>query len=56
MSAVQELVGHRDLTMTQRHSHLSRTALADTIRLLENRAKSPQNGDIVETREPATAT
>src|SRR5687768_3986710 len=56
MSAVQELAGHRDLTMTQRYSHLSRTALADTIRLLENRAESPQNGDIVETREPATAT
>jgi hypothetical protein len=33
MSAVQELVGHRDLSMTQRYSHLSRTALADTIRL-----------------------
>jgi integrase len=56
MSAVQELVGHRDLTMTQRYSHLSRTALADTIRLLEKRAESPKNGDILETKEPASAT
>ena len=37
MRAVQELVGHQDLTMTQRYSHLSPAALVDTIRLLESR-------------------
>jgi len=37
MRAVQELVGHQDLTMTQRYSHLSPGALGDTIRLLEHR-------------------
>ena len=56
MSAVQELVGHRDLTMTQRYSHLSRTALADTIRLLEQRPEPKQDGDILETKEPASVT
>jgi hypothetical protein len=47
MRAVQELVGHQDLTMTQRYSHLSPAALGDTIRLLERGAAA--NGDIVET-------
>ena len=40
MRAVQELVGHQDLTMTQRYSHLSPAALLDTIRLLESRVES----------------
>ena len=35
MRSVQELVGHQDLTMTQRYSHLSPAALIDTVRLLE---------------------
>jgi site-specific recombinase XerD len=30
MRSVQELVGHQDLTMTQRYSHLSPAALIDT--------------------------
>jgi integrase len=37
MRCVQELVGHQDLTMTQRYSHLSPAALNDTVRLLEAR-------------------
>jgi len=32
MRAVQELVGHQDLTMTQQYSHLSPAALIDTVR------------------------
>ena len=46
MRAVQELVGHQDLTMTQRYSHLSPAALVDTIRLLESRAAGPGRGEI----------
>jgi integrase len=38
MRAVQELVGHQDMTMTQRYSHLSPGALGDTIRLLRRGA------------------
>ena len=53
MRAVQELVGHQDLTMTQRYSHLSPAALGDTIRLLERRnlprSDGDSDGDIVET-------
>jgi integrase len=49
MRAVQELVGHQDLTMTQRYSHLSPAALEATIRLLERRDPPPQGGDILET-------
>ena len=47
--AVQELVGHRDLTMTQRYSHLSPHALGDAIRLLEDRGTPAPDGEIVET-------
>jgi hypothetical protein len=35
MSAVQELVGHRDLTMTQRYSHLTPHSRNLAIRLLD---------------------
>jgi integrase len=49
MRAVQELVGHQDLTMTQRYSHLSPAALNDTIRLLERGKPTPADGDILET-------
>src|SRR5215208_3774672 len=45
MQSVQELVGHQDLTMTQRYSHLSPGALGDTIRLLEHRGLPNQDGD-----------
>jgi len=49
MRAVQELVGHQDLTMTQRYSHLSPTALVDTVRLLESRGPVSGHGEIAET-------
>jgi integrase len=49
MRAVQELVGHQDLTMTQRYSHLSPAALVDTIRLLESRVAASGRGEILET-------
>jgi hypothetical protein len=49
MRAVQEPVGHRDLTMTQRYSHLSPHALGDAIHLLENRGIPDPDGEIVET-------
>jgi site-specific recombinase XerD len=51
MRAVQELVGHQDLTMTQRYSHLSPAALIDTIRLLENRSERGEIGETDESRE-----
>ncbi len=54
--AIQELAGHKDLSMTQRYMHLSPAALDAAIRLLEQPA-GPVNpghhgggrGDIVET-------
>ena len=51
MRSVQELVGHQDLTMTQRYSHLSPAALIDTIRLLEARPVDAERGEILETAE-----
>ena len=51
MRSVQELVGHQDLTMTQRYSHLSPAALIDTVRLLESRAGDSDRGEILETVE-----
>jgi integrase len=51
MRSVQELVGHQDLTMTQRYSHLSPSALTDTVRLLEARPAEPKRGEILETAE-----
>jgi hypothetical protein len=54
--AIQELAGHRDLSMTQRYMHLSPAALDAAIRLLEEPAgRSPalrglqSCGDILET-------
>jgi integrase len=43
--AIQELAGHRDLSMTQRYMHLSPAALDAAIRLLDR----PVLGDISET-------
>lgn len=51
MRSVQELVGHQDLTMTQRYSHLSPAALFDTVRLLDSRAAKSDCGEILETAE-----
>ena len=34
-TAIQELAGHKDLSMTQRYMHLSPAALDDAIRLLD---------------------
>jgi integrase len=51
MRSVQELVGHQDLTMTQRYSHLSPSALIETVRLLETRPVDSARGDILETAE-----
>jgi integrase len=51
MRSVQELVGHQDLTMTQRYSHLSPAALVDTVRLLETRSVDSARGEILETAE-----
>jgi integrase len=51
MRAVQELVGHQDLTMTQRYAHLSPAALIDTVGLLESRVVRSDRGEILETAE-----
>ena len=54
--AIQELAGHKDLSMTQRYMHLSPAALDSAIRLLEQpsgmspTARAVQSfGDILET-------
>jgi len=54
--AIQELAGHKDLSMTQRYMHLSPAALDAAIRLLEQpNGPSPRGGslqdfgDVVET-------
>lgn len=44
--AIRELAGHRDLSTTQKYKHMSPSAVADAIRLLDG-AGSP--GAIVET-------
>jgi hypothetical protein len=49
--AIQELAGHRDLTTTQKYMHLSASAVADAIRLLD--APKPR-GDGVETGSAET--
>ena len=47
--AIQELAGHRDLTTTQRHMHLSPAAIEGAIRLLERPIPVQKVGDILET-------
>jgi site-specific recombinase XerD len=48
--AIQELAGHKDLSMTQRYMHLSPAALDAAIRLLERPAGPVQPGRVVQTR------
>lgn len=52
--AIQELAGHQDLTTTQRSMHLSPTAVADAIRLLDQPNSAPQFGDMLETGSTPT--
>ena len=47
--AIQELAGHRELSMTQRYMHLSPAALESAIRLLDQPFGAQSFGDIVET-------
>ena len=47
--AIQELAGHRDLTMTQRYMHVSPAAIESAVRLLDEPAPRQSFGDIVET-------
>ena len=47
--AIQDLVGHQDLAMTQRYMHLSPDAADRTIRLLERGDRCSPDGDILET-------
>jgi site-specific recombinase XerD len=47
--AIQELAGHKDLSMTQRYMHLSPAALDSAIRLLDQPSFVQSRGDILET-------
>jgi integrase len=47
--SIQELVGHADLTMTQRYMHLSPAALDAAIRLLDRPGSDQKFGDVGET-------
>ena len=49
LPVVQALVGHQDLTMTQRYSHLTPAALTNAVRLLDPPEATHRDGDIVET-------
>lgn len=48
--AIQELAGHKDLATTQRHVHLSPTALDSAIRLLDCAGMPGSCGDMLETQ------
>ena len=47
--AIQELAGHRDLSMTQRYMHVSPAAIESAISLLDQPSSRSIRGDIVET-------
>jgi integrase len=53
--AIQELAGHRELSMTQRYMHLSPAAREAAIRLLEQPNATGGGGEIVETAKTANA-
>jgi len=48
MRMVQELVGHRDLALTQRYTHVTSEGLHATVRLLDGPAEPVERGGIVE--------
>jgi site-specific recombinase XerD len=48
-SAIQELAGHTELSMTQRYMHLSPAALDSAIRLLDPPAIVHGRGEMLET-------
>ena len=52
MRAVQELVGHQDLTMTQRYIAPESGAADRTVRLLERGRRVRPDGEILETAKP----
>jgi len=47
--AIQELTGHRDLSMTQRYMHVSPAAIESAIQLLDRPSPVQRRGEIVET-------
>jgi integrase len=49
--AIQELAGHKDLSMTQRYMHLSPAALDAAIRLLDGARGNIMATDAVGNRE-----
>jgi len=51
--AIQELAGHRDLSMTQRYMHVSPAAIESAIGLLDGAHTVQSRGDIVETADGA---
>jgi site-specific recombinase XerD len=46
LKAVQELLGHSDITMTMRYAHLSADARRDAVQLLDVR---PNHGNVAAT-------
>ena len=50
LKAVQELLGHADITMTMRYAHLSPDARRDAVQLLD----APANGNLTATQVAAT--